>query len=559
MVNRRAFLHGTLAAATVAFVAACQRRLIKPPECGHYIGPPKLAVIDAHCHIFNGSDLQVAGFINQVKLGLPDRSLLNVIGDLVQSWAWRYAPTATDELNWLRNRSGPREVGPGLSRASLGTPALGAMVKDMGVDTDERFVAFWRDLAQNKSGQAAEFSNRLARYRNARLKSVSALQGQLVLSQLQSAQGVAQFIEEEQQYGEGGLAIVTFLKTFFRFRTENAWSMMWSYGCGSTPGVDLLCPAMVDFDLWLGDRNYDEGRTRSHIEGQLEVMRAISLATQGRVHAMVPFNPLRAACDGGDNVVAYVRDAVNKYGCLGFKLYPPMGFAATGNTPLPYPVPRCPGNQPVAVDRKRLDEVLGVFFDECSALGIPVMAHASPSNASMDGTETLASPTFWRGLMGTHATAFLEGSSRVRISLGHMGGDHDVQHPSDWREDIVEMMAEYPDRVYADLSYYDHILGSASTRERLAEQLVSLKQPHALRHVMYGSDWSMLAAVSNAHNYLNAFASFLATEMDLESAERQDILGRNAMRFFDLGPQGAGRERLQRFHDRNGGWLFRDS
>lgn len=257
--------------------------------------------------------------------------------------------------------------------------------------------------------------------------------------------------------------------------------------------------------------------------------------------------------------MSYVRDAVNKYGCIGFKLYPPMGFAATGNASLSYSVPGCPGSPPVTVDRRQLDEVLGVFFDECSTLGVPVMAHASPSNASMDGSEKLASPAFWRGLMGTHATAFLAGSSQVRISLGHMGGDHDVHHPSEWREDIVAMMADYPDRVYADLSYYEHILGSASTRMHVAEQLASLKQPHAVRHVMYGSDWSMLAAVPGSHDYLNAFASFLTSEMGLDATQRQDILGRNAMRFFALESKGTGRERLDRFHEGTGGWLFQDS
>ena len=429
------------------------------------------------------------------------------------------------------------------------------MIHDMGADTDERFAAFWRDLVRSESEQVREFSDQLAAYRNKRLNNVSALRGQEVLAQLQSTQGIAQFIEEEQKFDEGGIAIVTFLKTFFRFRTENAWSMMWNYGCGSTPSLDMVCPAMVDFDLWLGDRNQDEGRTRSQIDAQLDVMRSISLATRGRVHALASFNPLRAACDGGDAVASYVRDAVTKYGCIGFKLYPPMGFAATDNTSQSYPVPDCPGSNPV-VDRARLDEILGIFFDECSAQGVPVMAHASPSNAALEGSEELASPTFWRAMMGTHATAFLNGSSRVRVSLGHMGGDHDTHQLSDWREAIVDLMRDYPDRVYADLSYYEHMLGSAQTRLDLAKQMASVKKAHSLRHVMYGSDWSMLAAVPRSHDYLNAFASFLSNEMQLNSSQRQDILGQNAVRFFDLGPHGAGRMRLQRFHERTGGWIF---
>lgn len=539
MVHRRTFLSMALSAAALSFVNACQRRLIKPPVCPHYNPPHLTRVVDAHCHIFNGSDLQVAGFINQVKLGgrpVPDRSLLGVIGNLIQSTAWRYAPSAEDELQWLTKHTGPREVTPVIAEASTNRTALSAMVRDMGTDTDERFVQFWRELARTRPDQAGEFTTRLTSYKQSQLARFSSLQSRDVLAQLQRTQGVAQFIEEEQEYGDRGIAIVTFLKTFFRFRTENAWSMMWTYGCKSSPSLDLLCPALVDFDLWLGDRNVDDGRTRSHIDKQLNVMQALAQATQGRVRALAPFNPLRAACDGGDGFLKYVRDAVRKSRCIGFKLYPPMGFAATSNaTDNKFPLPRCP-RRGHAVSKSQLDAVLGAFFDECSELNVPVLAHTSPSNGALNGSESLASPKYWRDLMGTHAAAFMRGDSRVRISLGHMGGDHSLNEPSAWRTDIVQMIKDYPGRVFADLSFYDHILGNDETRAKLAHQLVDLQQPEVSAQVMYGSDWNMLAAVPRSYNYLNAFGRFLGHELQLQPQAQSDILGANALRFYALDP-----------------------
>ena len=48
MVDRRSFIRTAISAAATGFVAACQRRLIKPPECAHYDEVATLAVVDVH-------------------------------------------------------------------------------------------------------------------------------------------------------------------------------------------------------------------------------------------------------------------------------------------------------------------------------------------------------------------------------------------------------------------------------------------------------------------------------------------------------------------------------
>jgi predicted TIM-barrel fold metal-dependent hydrolase len=548
MQNRRTFLKSVMSITAATFVSGCHRRLIRPPQCPHFDQPDDQLVVDAHCHIFNASDLQVAGFINQVKLKLPDVTILGAMGHLVQQYGWAYAPDANEELRWLRKRIGSREIYP-VSSGPSGDIALSATIHGMGRNTDERFAQFWRDISALRSTRVDEFVSRLAKHRSSQLLQSRATTGAEVLNQLQSVEGTHDLIRDERRYSGSGVAIISFLKTFFRFRTENAWTMLQTYGCDSDPGVDLLCPAMVDFDLWLGNAELDNGRTRSHVDKQLEVMREISLATQGRVHAMAPFNPLRAACDGGEGYLQQARDAIEKFGCIGFKLYPPMGFSPADNTSVSsIPVPRCPTSSKKLVDRQRLDAILGSFFEQCGSMNVPVMAHTSPSNAAVANSEKLADPKYWEKLMGGHAEAFVLGASNVRICLGHMGGDRHADKPSEWREHIAAMIKAFPSNVYADLSYYEHVLGSPSTRENLAKQLQVLKQEQVWQNVMYGSDWSMLAAQPRSYAYLNAFSKFLALELQLDKHKSAAILGGTAKSFFGLHHGQPGAERMKRFH-----------
>jgi predicted TIM-barrel fold metal-dependent hydrolase len=556
MVSRRSLLQSAIGMSALMMLNGCQRTLVRPPSCDHFSSPDAMPVVDAHCHIFNATDLQVAGFINQVKFKLPDTSPLNIIGHLVQSLGWAYAPTANDELKWLNGRERDKEP-----KVLSGLPNEGALlstVHGMGKTTDERYAEFWNEVARREPERAILFADQLATLRNtyAPLTSTRTMQGRMILSQLRSVDGIQAYIQEEQAYAQGGITIVSFLKTFFRFRMENAWTMLQTYGCDSAPSLDVLCPALVDYDLWLGDQDHgnDSGRTRSHLVDQLAVMAEISLATEGRVKAMAPFNPLRAACVGGEQYVALSRQAIERYGCVAYKLYPPMGFSAVGNAggeAADIPLPSC-GKGTSKVSRARLDEVLGQFFDYCSENDVPVMAHAAPSNAAYDGAEKLAAPKFWRELMGSHAESLLRGRSRARISLGHMGGDRDLDTTNEWRNEIVSLIEDYPEHVYADLGYYEHVLGDGTDRRKLAVQLAALSKEAVSSRVMYGSDWSMLAAQPKAHNYLNAMGQFLESDLRISQSAQKAILGENAKKFFGFSSGTPSWKRIEIFHEKGG-------
>lgn len=551
MATRRDFLKSAIVLGAFTSLAACHRRLIRPPSCEHFDHSHSSFVADAHCHIFNATDLQVSGFINETQLKISDTALVAKFAQLVQSIGWHLAPSAQEEINWLQALNSKDGARPTLaagvsSLASRGGPPLDATIQDMGTNSDARYTEFWKDADTQDRATTRAFLERVMMRQGRFGVTSSGMSTAKFLTSLQSAEGLREVVLGEQSLVQSGIsAVITFLKAFFRFRTENAWTMLQMYGCDSRPGIDMICPAMVDFDIWIGDVSVDQGRTESHIDKQLELMKQISLATRGRVQPLAPFNPLRAACDGGDVYLAKARKAVEEYGCIGFKLYPPMGFRATGNDEISTPLPKCPLENHGPVSRKMIDQVLTDFFVQCEEMDVPILAHTSQSNGPDDEAESMADPMYWARLLELQAT---RGSGKLRISLGHMGGDHDLDKPCNWRKEIACMMARYPGQVFADLSYYQHMLGSNSTRTSLAKQMQMLKEGTVWPHVMYGSDWDMLGIEPGASHYLTMFNQFLVEDLELSPEQMHAILGENAKVFFGLRPGDQSAERLKKFH-----------
>lgn len=329
------------------------------------------------------------------------------------------------------------------------------------------------------------------------------------------------------------------------------------YGCDSTPGVDFLSPAMVDFDLWLGSSKEDQGRTKSHLEDQLKLAQEISRATQGRVHMFAPFNPLRAACDSA--YVTLYQDAIEKYGCIGFKLYPPMGFSPWDNaTILSNRSFECSMGRANAA---ALDNALADFYEFSAERALPILAHASPSNGASPGSSLLGSPAHWEATIAQHPTLFAEDGTKIRLNFGHFGGDHDASTDEgrDWTAQFAQMMTRHS-LVYADLSYYARLLQGANGQERIAQILGPLlaREPYASR-AMYGSDWIMLGIESGYQTYLTEFNTFITTNLHLPKVTCEKILGSNAKRFLGLEPGAKGRTRIEQFHRQRGQkWAFSD-
>src|SRR5262249_19224859 len=97
----------------------------------------------------------------------------------------------------------------------------------------------------------------------------------------------------------------------------------------------LLTPALLDLTKWLNARE-----TPVSISKQVAIMSRLSRERPKNlplIHGFVPFDPLRQAIhDKVDGPItgspfAIVKKAIMEQGLIGVKLYPPMGFRASGN------------------------------------------------------------------------------------------------------------------------------------------------------------------------------------------------------------------------------------
>ena len=95
-----------LAATTLAPLSACSL-FLRPkdlqPVCPNAPAVSDLGgplTIDAHCHVFNGTDLQVQEFLSRVavKQGGVFGFAARAIGELLENLAWEYAPSGEEEL-----------------------------------------------------------------------------------------------------------------------------------------------------------------------------------------------------------------------------------------------------------------------------------------------------------------------------------------------------------------------------------------------------------------------------------------------------------------------------
>ena len=103
-----------------------------------------------------------------------------------------------------------------------------------------------------------------------------------------------------------------------------------------------------------------------------------------------------------------MRDAVERAGFIGVKLYPPVGFLPLGNA----------GFSPDAARGQALDQALRALYATCEAEEIPITAHASPGNEFALGYGQLAAPERWAPV--------LREFPNLRLNFGHFGHETGV-------------------------------------------------------------------------------------------------------------------------------------
>lgn len=542
--TRRAFLTG-LAATLAPIPTAAKLAALCPadPTVSNQAAP---LTIDTHAHFFNGRDLQIKEFLSQtVGRGSELYPLVNAIAVLLQTLGWHLAPSAQSEMTAIaryaallkdcegtdqmrRMASGSYEEGYGLGRRELQIAADAAFQTPAG--------AAVLGPKSSQEGLGAAIADLPATFEEFEVRSSDA---STVLGSQPTFLGYIRFVLHN-----------------FNHRHVNAIDYLTTYSRGSMRKIDLVVSSMVDYDWWLA-----RGKgTPTTLSDQVDVMGQISVLLGGRVHGFVPFCPFRETMTldpgGKGDAMRLVEHAIQTRGFIGVKLYPPMGFAAWGNTGKTVWRDK-PSLHPAAADPdfgKRLDAAMSKLFVYCVANDVPIMAHTNHSNGPYDEFMDLAGSDYWKRA--------LDKFPGLRVSFGHFGDTDLEDNKGNKTRPFLELMthgANSPGaNTFADSGYFAGTLMNQGRMKDVLGNLYASNNRILLERLMYGTDWTMILPQRNAQRYLSDFIDVMRR---IEQAQpgigaRQTTLsdaffGRNAAEFLGLRAGRGNRRRLENFYAEN--------
>jgi len=503
--------------------------------------------IDVHCHVFNAIDLPMSEFIDRTrlssKLDLPIWVLVAILAGGLQ----KAAPSASAEAAQLDTQDA--------------TPPAPPPARD--IETALRAMAAPQVAAPGAATRYAPVPSR----GNAVLREALGLPADDggPLTDAQYAQLVAHL-----QSDGGLLDTMAWANSFALPRNTLIDHLLEQFDPGTRV---MLTPALVDYNRWLGitDGSLAE-QAMTSMQNQLQVMAAIArwrAREQGLpVFAFAPFDPWRYIEDRKANrpdMLTVAGSFIEDGSIVGFKLYPPMGFAPAANAEVPDAwFPQALQDLAGPHVGVALDQAMDDLFAYCVAGDVPIMAHCANSEFPAAADDQAppnawgATPGFWDRALAKYPT--------LRLNLGHFGGvwdfgagarqpatpqdQQDQQTAQQWARDIVDMMVNKPyPNLYADVAFASSMLPARGGAERQAAWVFLHDMlggnPALGQRLMYGSDWEMVGQAADGNDYAR---HLLANVADLfPGAAIEDFRWRNAARFLGLGATDRTRARLAKF------------
>jgi predicted TIM-barrel fold metal-dependent hydrolase len=220
---------------------------------------------------------------------------------------------------------------------------------------------------------------------------------------------------------------------------------------------------------------------------QLKDMSDVLLAYPGRLFPYVMVNPAR------DGYLGIMKNAIEKMGFWGVKLYPSLGYEVHSEKMLP-------------------------VYRYCVDNNIPILTHCTIKGFRRDKESgELASPKKWDKVFQEFPD--------LKVCFGHFGADNTiVQGPiskESWPGMIIELINKYPN-VYTDISFHtDAMIGNddvdkTTARQNYAKNVKSLLNSAQLKQrILFGTDYWMVRTVTKDSDYWGFYKKmFTAIQFD---------------------------------------------
>lgn len=458
-------------------------------------------IIDIHCHAFNADDLPVQGFLQTLHLrGVPLGGTLARLVDLLIQGA-----------------------GPGYRAdkarldAILATADQPDAMRSLAHGTDAALLEREVDVA------VAELQTRDP----ALFHQVGA---ELVDAQGTVAPGAQRGLDDMLAATRRAVRWVTL---FGKSRLEIA-----SYLVRTFSGrVDLFCPMLVDLGVGLGDTASTTARQQIELQEKISRISMMGLLPDlgnARLHPFVGFDPrteLTARTAGDiETPLELVKSAIERYGFVGVKVYPPMGWRPLGNRA---------GLGMTEGQAGAIDDILRELYGWCLEEDVPITAHCNESNFAHESYRTLAAPEGW--------IEVLDAFPGLHLDLGHFGGARRNEDPDGWPWRIARATQAHP-TLFADVgnhNIYDERM-TESYIGMLADMFDRPETRSMSERLMYGSDWFMLAIHPEHEAFLTTYEAMFRERFSPELTSA--FLGGTARRF--LGFDDPSNRNTQRLRER---------
>ena len=446
-------------------------------------------IIDIHAHTFNADDIPVKGFVHRLFLrGKPvGAQLSRLIDVLIQG----KAPGYEAERARLDKLLAPEDLTEGFGvEAAPEPPAV-------------------------RPGFDAEVEAALAQ-----LGPEDQTMLHQVAFEISSVEG-----EEPDVAGVEGIGdlwkkarlLVAFVKLFGRYRIDLTRLLIENF----SDEVDLYTPMLVDLAAGLGDPPSTSMAQQIELQElicRLSMQGRLPGVSRARVHPFVGFDPrqqVRAVLAKLiEKPLDYVKSAITKYGFVGVKLYPPMGWRPIGNS-------ACLGMTPRFATL--CDDILREFYAWCEEENVPLTAHCNISNYAHSSYKDFAGPDNW--------VAVLEQFPRLRVNLGHFGGTKEVADQSAWPWKIALATSRF-EYLFADVGNHNvHDKKVATAYINGLGKMYENSQTAGIKErIMFGSDWYMLATHPDHDRFLTRYRDLYREKFGDDATD--SFLGGTARRFL---------------------------